>query len=134
MKINDLTLTLFKWEGIPKQLTKWHTGPTGSTSRLALVTVSTDEGIEGHAFLGTSGRSAELDAKSLIHYLKPAVMGQNPLDRERLHEAMTFLHRNTTPRGHRRGRRYALGHRRQDRRSADTPVAWFISGQDSRLC
>ena len=98
MKINDLKLTLFKWEGIPDQLPKWHTGQTGSTSQLALLTVSTDEGIEGHGFLGTSGRSAELDAQSLIHYLKPAVMGQNPLDRERLHEAMTFLHRNTTPR------------------------------------
>ncbi len=98
MKITDLALTLFKWEGIPRSLPKRHTGRLGGPSQIGLLRIGTDEGVEGHAFLGTSGRSAEVDAWSLIHYLKPVVMDQNPLDRERLHETMLFLGRNTTMR------------------------------------
>ena len=98
MKINDLTLTLFKWEDIPGQLPKRHTGQMGSTSQIALVTITTDQGIQGHGFLGTSGHSAEMDAGSLIRYLKPVVMEQDPLDRERLHEIMSDLYRNTSMR------------------------------------
>ena len=98
MKITDLTLTLFKWEGIPQQLPKRHTGRLSGTSQIGLLTIKTDDGVQGHAFLGSSGHSAEMDARSLIHYLKPVVMDQNPLDRERLHEAMAHLYRNTTMR------------------------------------
>ncbi len=98
MKITDLTLTLFKWEDIPKQLPKRHTGQTGSASQMALVTITTNQGIQGHGFLGTSGHSAEMDAGTLIRYLKPVVMGQNPFDRERLHEVMSDLYRNTSMR------------------------------------
>ena len=98
MKIKDLTLTLFKWEGIPKQLPKRHTGLVGSASQLGLLTITTDQGLQGHSFLGTSGHSAEMDAGSLIRYLKPVVMDQNPLDRERLHEVMSDLYRNTSMR------------------------------------
>ncbi len=98
MKITDVTLTLFKWENIPGELAKRHAGRLGGTSRLGLLRVITDEGVEGHAFLGTSNRSAEMDGLSLIHYLKPVVMHQDPLDRERLNETMTFLYRNTTMR------------------------------------
>ncbi len=98
MKITDVALTLFRWEGIPRSLPKRHTGPVSGTSQLGLLTISTDEGVDGHAFLGASNRSAEIDAWSLIHYLKPVVMDQNPLDRERLHEVMIFLVNNTTMR------------------------------------
>ena len=79
MKIIDLTLTLFKWEGIPVGLAKRHTGRIGGDSQIGLLAISTDEGIKGHSFLGASGRSAEFDAGSLIHYLKPILMDQNPL-------------------------------------------------------
>ena len=96
MKITDLTVTLFKWEGLPTGIAKRHTGPIGGDSQLGLLTITTDEGIEGHAFLGSSGRSAEFDAGSLIHYLKPIVMDQNPLDRERLFDLMILIQRNTT--------------------------------------
>ena len=96
MKIKDLTLTLFKWEGIPKQLPKRHRVLVGSASQLGLLTITTDQGLQGHSFLGTSGHSAEMDAGSLIRYLKPVVMDQNPLDRERLHQecpTCTAIHR-----------------------------------------
>ena len=79
MKITDLTIKLFKWEGIPPRRQG-----DASTSQLGLVTISTDEGLQGHAFLGSSMATAEDDGPGLIRYLKPLVMGQNPLDRERL--------------------------------------------------
>ena len=98
MKITDVTLTMFKWEGLPAALPKKHSVQPGSSSQIGLLTISTDAGVDGHAFLGTSNRSAELDALSLITYLKPVVMGRDPLAREKLHETMIFLQNNTTMR------------------------------------
>ncbi|MGH7278887.1 MAG: enolase C-terminal domain-like protein, partial [Candidatus Rokuibacteriota bacterium] len=96
MKITDVTLTLFAWGGIPATQYGRHTGRFGGTSQLGLLTVRTDAGIEGHAFLGSAMRGAHLDAQSLIQYLKPIVMGQDPLDRERLYQALWQKNRFTT--------------------------------------
>ena len=41
-------------------------------------------------------RGADLDAASLIRYLKPVVVGQDPLDRERLWQALWQRNRSTT--------------------------------------
>jgi len=88
MKITDVNLTLFAWESIPSTIYGHHTArPTGN-SDLGLLAVSTDEGITGHAFLGTSSNPASLDGPGLIRFLKPAVMGQDPLDRERLNRLL----------------------------------------------
>jgi L-alanine-DL-glutamate epimerase-like enolase superfamily enzyme len=96
MKITDVTLTLFRWSDIPATQYGAHTGRFGGESQLGLVTVSTDEGLAGHAFLGSAMRGAHLDGESLIHYLKPLVVGQHPLDRERLYQAMWHRNRSTT--------------------------------------
>jgi L-alanine-DL-glutamate epimerase-like enolase superfamily enzyme len=61
-----------------------------------LLTVATDDGVEGHAFLGSAMRGAHLDGESLIQALKPLVMGQEPLERERLYQAMWQRNRATT--------------------------------------
>jgi hypothetical protein len=54
MKITDVTLTLFAWDSIPATIYGHHTArPTGK-SDLGLLRIATDEGLEGHAFLGTS--------------------------------------------------------------------------------
>ena len=53
MKITDLSVTLFKWEGIPTINYSPLSGKIGGESDLGLVTISTDEGVEGHAFLGS---------------------------------------------------------------------------------
>ncbi|MGH7342561.1 MAG: enolase C-terminal domain-like protein, partial [Candidatus Rokuibacteriota bacterium] len=52
--------------------------------------------VQGHAFLGSAQRGAHMDGQSLIHYLKPLVVGQDPLDRERLYQAMAQKIRQTT--------------------------------------
>ncbi|MBI2205185.1 MAG: mandelate racemase [Candidatus Rokubacteria bacterium] len=96
MKITDLTVTLFAWDDIPATSYGRHTGKFGGKSQLGLVTVSTDERVEGHAFLGSAMRSAQFDAESLVHYLKPLVVGQDPLDRERLWQQMWARNRATT--------------------------------------
>ncbi len=88
MKITDVTLTLFAWDNIPATSYGRHSArPTGN-SDLGLLAVSTDEGITGHAFLGTSSNPASLDGPGLIRFLKPTLMGQDPLDRERLNIAL----------------------------------------------
>ncbi len=96
MKITDVSLTLFTWAGIPPTHYGRHTGRFEGTSQLGLLRVITDEGVEGHAFLGSAMRSARMDAESLIHYLKPVVLNQDPLERERLYQALWARNRSTT--------------------------------------
>src|SRR5258705_9924739 len=83
MKISDVTLTLFSWEGIPATQYGRHTGTFSGKSELGLLAIRTDDGVVGHAFLGSAMRGARFDGESLIHFLKPVVMGQDPLERER---------------------------------------------------
>jgi L-alanine-DL-glutamate epimerase-like enolase superfamily enzyme len=96
MKITDVTLTLFAWSEIPATTYGRHTGRFGGTSDLGLLTLRTDAGLEGHAFLGSAMRAASNDAQSLIRFLKPLVLGQDPLDRERLWQALWQRNRATT--------------------------------------
>jgi len=96
MKITDVHLTLFAWDGIPATQYGRHTGTFGGASQLGLLTIATDEGVQGHAFLGSAMRGAHIDGQSLIQYLKPVVLGQDPLDRERLYQAMWQRNRQTT--------------------------------------
>lgn len=98
MKITHVTLTLFPWDDIPATSYGAHTGKFSGVSRLGLLTITTDLGIEGHAFLGSAFYPADMDGASLIRYLKPILMGQNPLDRERLCKAMWKRVRTTTVR------------------------------------
>jgi L-alanine-DL-glutamate epimerase-like enolase superfamily enzyme len=95
MKIIDVTATLFSWDNIPPAVYSERAAPN-LRSELALITVTTDQGVEGHAFLGASFRSAYLDVASLMRTLKPVLLGQNPLERERLYRAMMGRQRSTT--------------------------------------
>ncbi len=96
MKITDLTLKFFAWDDIPAT-TYGKLAPTfeGST-QLGLLTISTDEGIEGHAFLGNASRGADLDGLSIVRHLKPVVVGKHPLDRERMYQELMSRQRYTT--------------------------------------
>jgi L-alanine-DL-glutamate epimerase-like enolase superfamily enzyme len=96
MKITDLTLTLFAWDDIPATRYGQHTGHFAGSSQLGLLRLHTDAGLEGHAFLGSSSRGAQMDGQSLVHYLKPIVVGSDPLERERLYAAMYRKTRMTT--------------------------------------
>ena len=52
----------------------------GDTRQLGIVTVETDEGVSGNAFLGSSRVGANHFAPGLIEFIKPIVMGRNPQD------------------------------------------------------
>ena len=95
MKIDAVELTLFAWDDIPP--TKYTAGTLNLSGRsnLGLLSIRTDAGIEGHAFLGSATNPAETDAGALIRFLKPVLMGKDPLAREELHAAMRSRQRNT---------------------------------------
>ena len=96
MKIDDVSLTLFRWDNIPPFT--YHTGSsnTAGSSVLGLLRIRTDDGVEGYAFLGSATQSAELDCTGLIRHLKPLIMGEDPLDRARLYQAMWKRNRIAT--------------------------------------
>ena len=90
MKIDDVSLTIFTWDNIPA--TRYHLGSlASSTSNLGLLRIHTDAGLEGHAFLGAATNPAAMDGPQLIRSLKPMLMGQDPLERERIHAAMRLV-------------------------------------------
>ena len=86
MKITDVSLTLFAWDNIPSTTYGSHTGQFAGNSALGLLRLITDQGIEGHAFLGSAMNSATTDGQGLITHLKPVLLGKDPLDRERLNQ------------------------------------------------
>jgi L-alanine-DL-glutamate epimerase-like enolase superfamily enzyme len=95
MKITDLSLTLFNWKSA-----EWKT-PTsvfGGVSKLGIVTLTTDEGLEGHAFLGSSRQGADEFSVQLMKVLKPIVMGRDPLDHAAMWEQMWKQLRNVPSR------------------------------------
>lgn len=96
MKIDDVTLTIFRWDDIPATTYGAHTGVFGGESNLGLLTIRTDAGIDGHAFLGSARYPADWDGQSLIRSLKPRIMGRDPRDREALYEAIKLCARTTT--------------------------------------
>ena len=78
MKITNVKVDMFNWDSEP-----WKTGVGtnfGKTRQLGVVTVETDEGISGNAFLGSSRVGADHFAPALIEFIKPIVMGRNPQD------------------------------------------------------
>jgi len=83
MKITDVTLTMINWT-IPKGSYPGQAIEFGGDKEFAVITVSTDEGIEGYSFMGSAMRSAADSAGPLLTYLKPVLIGQNPLDIGRL--------------------------------------------------
>src|SRR3984885_6512375 len=95
MKIDDVSLTIFTWDGIPA--TNYHTGTaTAGNSNLGLLRIRTDSGLEGHAFLGSATNPASMDGPQLIRSLKPMLMGRNPLAREQIHAGMRLISRSVS--------------------------------------
>jgi L-alanine-DL-glutamate epimerase-like enolase superfamily enzyme len=82
MKITDITVTLFAWDGIPATQYGRHTGRFVGASDLGLVAIETDAGVTGHSFLGSASRPASNDAHLISRIIKPMLVGEDPLARE----------------------------------------------------
>jgi len=95
MKIDDVSLTIFTWDNIPATI--YHQGSTAASgSNLGLLRIQTDDGLQGHAFLGSASNPAAMDGPQLIRSLKPMLMGRNPLERERIHAGMRLINRTVS--------------------------------------
>ncbi len=75
MKITNLKVDIFDWSTDQWQVGLKHMR-AGGKKELSVVTVETDEGVEGNAFLSRPKHSAP----GLIEFLKPIVVGRNPQD------------------------------------------------------
>ena len=93
MKITDLSVTLFNWNSKP-----WRAGNItfGDHKLLGVVTVHTDEDIEGYAFLGSSRQGADAYVGPLMEFVKPVIIGQNPLDIGVIWNRLWKLNRNVS--------------------------------------
>jgi L-alanine-DL-glutamate epimerase-like enolase superfamily enzyme len=95
MRIDDASVTLFRWDDIPPA--QYGTAnPAAGGSELGLLELRTDAGIVGRAFLGASFRSARLDVEGLVRHLLPQLRGEDPLQRERLFAKVHGLRRAAT--------------------------------------
>ena len=88
MRITDVSVTLWLWEDIPP--TRYtNTIATGrSATELGLLRVAADDGTVGHAFVGSALGAATADARAIVERLKPVLMGEDPLARERIWQTM----------------------------------------------
>ena len=84
MIVTDVSLTLFAWDGLPATRYAAQSRVEAGSGVLGLLTLSTDAGVAGHAFLGSALYPANVDAAGLIQFLKPLVLGRDPLHRERI--------------------------------------------------
>ena len=90
MRITDVQVIVWEWRDIPPTRYTLKVRSAGSRStHMALVKIITDEGIEGHAFLGSALIALGNDAKLIIERYKPLLIGQNPLNRERIWQSMS---------------------------------------------
>ncbi len=96
MKIKDITVTLWEWREIPAtRYTKTIASSSSMTTQMGLVRILADDGTDGFAFLGSALGSGAGDSEILISRIKPMLIGQDPLARERLWQTMMRRTRGT---------------------------------------
>ncbi|MEM7219414.1 MAG: enolase C-terminal domain-like protein [Pseudomonadota bacterium] len=89
MKIVDVAVTVWEWRDIPPTRYTLRVKSSGSRStHMGLVRIITDDGIEGHAFLGSALSPLGNDAELIVKRYKPLLLGQDPLARERIWQSM----------------------------------------------
>ncbi|MGI9322703.1 MAG: enolase C-terminal domain-like protein [Pseudomonadales bacterium] len=91
MQITDVKVTVWEWQDIPPTRYTLNVKSSGTRStHMALVRIITDEGIEGHAFLGNALSSLGKDAELITERYKPMLVGLDPLAREHIHQRMSI--------------------------------------------
>ena len=89
MRIEDVSVTLWEWRDIPA--TRYTTTVTSSSThstQMGLVHIVADDGSDGFAFLGSALGSGAGDSDTLVKRIKPMLIGEDPLARERLWQNM----------------------------------------------
>src|SRR5688572_21855649 len=96
MKITAVSITVFSRESKAGSALVAHLPGTRSTSRVGLLRIETDEGITGVSLLGGAIGPVDTDGRTVLTELKPLLIGQDPLERERLYHSMLQTIRRTT--------------------------------------
>jgi len=89
MRITDVNVTVWEWKDIPP--TRYTLTVASSESRstqMALVHITTDEGVDGYAFLGSALGSGKNEAAFLAASVKPMLIGEDPFARERIWQTL----------------------------------------------
>ena len=79
MKILDVKVTVWKWTGIPPVNYSLTIKGVSKSVDMALLTIYTDEGFEGHAFIGSALYGIGKDSQQIIDRYRPALVGRDPL-------------------------------------------------------
>jgi len=96
MKISDLTITLWEWPDIPViRYTKTISSSATHSTVMGLVHIVADDGTDGYSFLGSALGSGENDAELIVQRLKPMLIGEDPLARERIWQNLMRRTRGT---------------------------------------
>ncbi len=77
MRITDLSIILHTWE-VPR--TTYRDSFGGGATEVGVLSISTDQDVVGHAFLGSASAGAGQFADQVLKRLKPLVLGRSPLD------------------------------------------------------
>src|SRR5512138_2732091 len=77
LRITDLSIILHRWEA---PATTYRDAFRGGAVDVGVVSVFTDAGVVGHAFLGSANAPADQFANQVLRRLKPLLIGRNPLD------------------------------------------------------
>lgn len=96
MIVDGVSVTSFRCDDIAVAPGHARDAAVPESGILGLLAITTNDGVVGHSFLGGDGLGADFDGKTVIDTLKPVLMGQDPLDRERLHQDMRRRKDRTT--------------------------------------
>ena len=81
MKITDITIDVIE-RGTQSVQVQDERTDLGVTTTQGVLRVSTEDGIEGHAFVGDQASDSTQRMQTIINTLKPAVLGRDSSDRE----------------------------------------------------
>jgi L-alanine-DL-glutamate epimerase-like enolase superfamily enzyme len=89
MKITDLTVQNFRYP-----MSALHRARFGGEQAVSLVAITTDAGVTGHGMArAQGGMSGAPLAEALLRTVRPLLVGEHPLDRERLWQRLFALER-----------------------------------------
>ena len=89
MKITDINVTVWEWRDIsPTRYTTTVSSSAKLSTHMGLVQIETDEGVVGHAFIGSALGSIGSDGQTIVDRIKPWLIGEDPLARERIWQTL----------------------------------------------
>lgn len=89
MRINDVTVTVWEWKDIPPtRYTKTISSSATLATHMGLVRITADDGTEGHSFIGSALGGIGSDGDTIVKRIKPMLVGEDPLARERIWQTL----------------------------------------------